>query len=41
MAREIHVRWDTNYLMEQSDHMLSDIGLSQDEVMRAARGRYY
>ena len=37
VAREIRVRWDTNYLMEQSDRMLSDIGLSRDEVMRAAR----
>ena len=41
VAREIRVRRNTNYLMEQSDHMLSDIGPSRDEVMRAARGRYY
>ena len=41
VAREIRIRRDTNYLMEQSDHMLRDIGLSRAEVMRAVRGRYY
>ena len=41
VAREIRIRRDTNYLMERSDHMLRDIGISRAEVMRAVRGRYY
>ena len=41
VAREIRIRRDTNYLMEQSDHMLLDIGISRAEVMHAVRGRYY
>ena len=41
VAREIRTRRDINYLMEQSDHMLLDIGISRAEVMHAVRGRYY
>ena len=40
-AREIRVRRDINYLMEQSDHMLLDVGINPAEVMHAVRGRYY
>ena len=40
-AREIRIRRDINYLMEQSDHMLLDVGISRAEVMHAVRGRYY
>ena len=41
VAPEIRTRRDINYLMEQSDHMLLDIGISRAEVMHAVRGRYY
>ena len=39
-AREIRIRREINYLMEQSDHMLLDVGISRAEVMHAVHGRY-
>jgi uncharacterized protein YjiS (DUF1127 family) len=37
IASEVRVRRDTRHLMEMSDHMLSDIGLSRSQVTRAVR----
>lgn len=39
LARELRIRRDVAFLMQQDDRLLRDIGLSRDNVAQALRGR--